>query len=653
MSVSEREVVAHQFDTSVIHHVSLGNRKTHHGSPLWRGLLTASVVALVGVSLVVTHPRSGAADDQDSSNPYAEMLPRLMRLPNAVDANQDGELSTDEILRASQNLHKVDTSKDGTIDHREIGTDPKQLPLVRWHMVTNVLDRDGDVRLSAQEIAQAAESLRLLDKNGDWRVDRTEMSMRGDPELPVFNTQGMNFEQWERFRTYTYKIAGPITPGTYKDEFKAYTLVHDAGDFGQVQVAKGTHLLDPQGKKVHTWQASGYHPEASVSYLLPNGNLLRTYSDHHWTKDEHYPVGSCSSIELLDWKGKVLWTFRMSEPKKYSFHHDVEFLPNGNILAIRYTAFTREEAIAIGWEAKGSEKAIRRAEPEGSGLVWMDAILELKPDLKEGGTEIVWQWNSWEHLVQDKDAKKPNFGKVSDPAKINVNYLELDTDVPFNKGQLFHTNAVDYNPQLDMILVSVATYGELWFIDHSTSASEVKGSSGGRYGKGGDLIYRYGNQDAHGVGTRDDATLFWQHDAHWIGDGLPGAGHVLVYNNGSRRTLDDTFMKQPPKNILDGSYTNLLEVKMPFDGNRIAHGKQAEVVWSWQAKNKAEYFSPFMSGLQRLPNGNTIFCRAYDKWVKEVTPAGETVLDYSLQGWGRLHRIYKFAPDYSGLKLDK
>jgi len=85
-----------------------------------------------------------------------------------------------------------------------------------------------------------------------------------------------------------------------------------------------------------------------------------------------------------------------------------------------------------------------------------------------------------------------------------------------------------------------------------------------------------------------------------------------------------------------------------FDSN-----KETEIVWTWQDPDKTSYYSPFMSGAQRLPNGNTIFCRAYDKHVTEVTAEGEKVLDYSLEGWGRLYRIYKYTPDYSGLKFKK
>ena len=589
-------------------------------------------------------------DNETAAPPFADYIEKMMTVPNGVDINRDGELSVQEVLTAPQSLKKLDLDGDGNLNGDEIGVYPDNLPLVRNHPITNVIDADGDVYISEAEIAKASEQLKLLDKNSNWVIEEKELKF-GNPNAPVFNMLGLSKANWEHFRGYTDTIEGPMPPGKDDRVAEGYVLIHDAGDFFQGQESTDTYLMDVGGNRVHEWQHSGYSPEASVAYLLPNGQLLRTLSKHHWTKDKNYPVGSTSHIELVDWEGNQLWEFSMSVPKKYSFHHDVEYLPNGNILAVRYTAFTKEEAMAMGWDPAGSENAMKRIDKEGSGLVWMDAVLELKPHLEDGSTEIVWQWNSWEHLVQDKYPNKQNFGDTKDPSKIDVNYLDLDTDVPFNSGQFFHTNTVDYNPDLDMIVLSSATYGEIWFIDHSTTTEEAASSQGGKHGKGGDLIYRWGNDSAFGSGTRDDSILYWQHDIHWIEEGLPGAGNMLVFNNGHRRTLDDKYIKTTNKVYgLNDSYSDLLEIKMPMtDDGRFIPDREVEIVWSWQDKNKEDYYSPFMSGLQRLPNGNTIFCRAYDKYVTEVTSEGEKVLHFSLEGWGRLYRIYKYAPDYPGL----
>ena len=594
---------------------------------------------------------SAAQDANNDFTLFPEQLPRLWTVPNAVDSNQDGELSMDEVLAAPEALIELDIDGDGSLDALEMGAFDRFLPMVRGHNITNVIDADGDVHISAGEVENSSEALMVLDADSSWHIDADELTV-GLWVGPHFNTGGMPLPIWNLFRGYTTELDGPILPGHDNRALEGYMLIHEAGDYNLAQMSNATYLLDPEGEKVHEWPHPGYSPEASVAYLLPNGLLLRTVSTHHWSRDKRFPVGATTSVELVNWDGEAVWTYTMSVPHKYSFHHDVEYLPSGNILAIRYTGFTTEEAMAMGWDPDLGKNARHAIDKTGSGLVWLDTVLELKPDLEDGSTQIVWQWNSWEHLVQDRFPDRKNYGDISDPGKIHVNYLNLDTDVPYNSGQFFHLNTVDYHPELDLIVLSSATYGEIWFIDHGTTTAEAASSSGGRHGKGGDLLYRWGNDEAWGRGTRDDSILYWQHDIQWIGDGLPGAGNMLVFNNGNRRTLNDTYARNAADGGFGKSYSDILEVRMPMNSDgAFDRSRDAEIVWSWDEENRADYYSPFMSGVQRLPNGNTIFNRAFDKYITEVRPDGEKVLHFTPAGWGRLYRIYKFAPDYPGLKF--
>ena len=84
---------------------------------------------------------------------------------------------------------------------------------------------------------------------------------------------------------------------------------------------------------------------------------------------------------------------------------------------------------------------------------------------------------------------------------MDINYLG---NQPTGVADWMHANAVDYNEDLDQIMISAREFNEVWIIDHSTSTAEAASHSGGMYGKGGDLLYRWGNPEAYGRGDSTD-----------------------------------------------------------------------------------------------------------------------------------------------------
>ena len=89
-----------------------------------------------------------------------------------------------------------------------------------------------------------------------------------------------------------------------------------------------TYLVDVGGRVVHSWE-SDHRPGLSV-YLLEDGRLLRTIN----TSAENNSLrggGAAGGIEILDWDSSVLWRYSYNTDD-YRSHHDVEYLPNGNIL---------------------------------------------------------------------------------------------------------------------------------------------------------------------------------------------------------------------------------------------------------------------------------------------------------------------------------
>jgi hypothetical protein len=414
------------------------------------------------------------------------------------------------------------------------------------------------------------------------------------------------------------KATGPVL-GLLLHEAKAcpgYTLLAPS-------TSTSTYLIDMQGRVVRTWK-SDYIPGLGA-YLLENGHLLRT---GQIPNPPFFGGGTGGRLQEFTWDGDLVWDFTYYSDKLLP-NHDVCKLPNGNVLMIVWEKKTPAEALAAG----------RRPETVGKDHLLAGGLVEVRPTGKTTG-EVVWEWHSWDHVVQDFDRKKAHYGDVAGhPELLDLNFgSSTIAAVVANPKELdklrtlgyvgggrrarppqpdwLHINSVCYNAALDQVMLSVFEFNEIWVLDHSTTTAQAAGHTGGRHGKGGDLLYRWGNPRAYRAGTAKDQRLFGQHNAHWIEKGLPGEGHALVFNNGMGRR---------------GGYSTVDEVVLPVDERgRYPHppGKAFgpdQAAWSYAAPKKNTFYAPFISGAQRLANGNTLICSGTNGTVFEVTPKAEVV----------------------------
>lgn len=389
------------------------------------------------------------------------------------------------------------------------------------------------------------------------------------------------------------QAADPVQRGVVlntADASPGYTLI---APFGGQQ----TYLIDLQGKVVHSWTTQLQPSQAA--YLLEDGSLLRTAKVPSQTF--RIPGGPAGAIQRIAWDGQVLWEYQVADNQRLA-HHDIQPLPNGNVLVVAWERKTRQQALDAG----------RDPNLLSNGELWPEVVLEIQPQGNTGG-KIVWEWHMWDHLIQSMDDAKPNFGDPSQhPERIDINYARRPV------ADWIHMNSVAWNPQLDQIMLSARSFGEIWVIDHSTTTAEAATNSGGRSGKGGGLLYRWGNPFAWFAGTPADQQLFGQHDPHWIPEGLPGAGNILIFNNGSDadlRPFSSVEEIQPPLQT-DGNY---------YRPRGSAYGP-ADSVWSY--RDPQTFYSQRVSGSQRLPNGNTLICSGETGHVFEVTADGKRVWDY-------------------------
>jgi formylglycine-generating enzyme required for sulfatase activity len=406
-----------------------------------------------------------------------------------------------------------------------------------------------------------------------------------------------------------------------------------------------TYLINNEGRIINEWNASTYPPGQSV-YLLENGNLLRTCMT---TSQLGTGGGEGGRVEEYDWNDSLVWSLDFST-STYMQHHDIKKLPNGNILMLVVEKKSYAEVIAAGFNPANLQPEVAQ-----KGFMLPDYVVEIQPTYPSGGT-VVWEWHVWDHLIQDYDATKSNYGTPSAHPEL------IDCDGDKRKLPVFwnHMNSIDYNPEFDQIALSVRGNSEVWIIDHSTTSTQAAGHTGGLRGKGGDLIYRWGNPLTYGAGTSATRKYFEQHDVEWVRPGCPGEGNLTCYNNGLGRTPN---------------YSTVDEITPPVDslGNySIVTGSAfgpANFTWSYTANPPAALFSTNISGAQRQPNGNTLICEGGHGDFTEVTAAGTLVWKYlnPVTGTGPLaqgatipinpvrtdetmnsvFRVYKYAPDYA------
>ena len=404
-----------------------------------------------------------------------------------------------------------------------------------------------------------------------------------------------------------------------EDSFDGYTLYAPIPGFK-------TFLINNCGEVVNEWTSE--YRIALSAYLLEDGSLLRTGLLPSPAEHPFSGGGTGGRVERFSWDGELLWFINWADEEKHH-HHDIEMLPNGNVLLISWEGHSYEDAISMGKDSTATENPL-----------WCCHIVEIEPTGSEGGN-VVWSWSAWDHMIQDSDPSKPNFGVVSEnPRKFNINYTNGNGP---NQGagasDWMHCNSVDYNEDLDQIMISSAKFCEFWIIDHNLSTEEAATEAG-------DLLYRWGNPEAYDRGNSTDQKLFHQHDAHWMDD------DVMVFNNG--------------KNRPDGEYSTVEIFELPQMANGaypIEPGQSfmpTNYSWRYPAEFDPEFYSHNISGASRLPNGNTLICEGSSGHLFEVKPDEEVVWSYisPITAYGpttqgedpgntSIFRTYRYAPDYS------
>jgi len=404
--------------------------------------------------------------------------------------------------------------------------------------------------------------------------------------------------------------------------YEGYTLFSPTSGGGQQGGSGNSYLMDNDLNIIHTWQYS--RGAASMPYLFPDSSILHPYRVANVSMNGG---GVGGGIAHIAWDGTVLWDYTVSNDT-YQHHHDIQPLPNGNILVIAWERKTAQEAYAKGRESGTINNSLNQ--------MWFTAILELEPTPPDQAN-IVWEWHLWDHLIQDYDSSLPDYGMISDyPERMDINSGSVGNAGPQSGGDWMHVNAIDYNAELDQIVFSARHQHEIYLIDHSTTTEEAAGHTGGNSGKGGDFLYRWGNPQNYGRGTESNRQLDGQHGVNWIPRGYPGEGNLILFNNHYTTTNSAVFELITPLSV---DSTNYL-----LDGNN-SYGPE-NPVWL----HSVGMHSNVQSGAFRLPNGNTLISVADEATLIEIDSTGIELWDYeyTIGSNPMIARAQKYPIDFLG-----
>lgn len=350
-----------------------------------------------------------------------------------------------------------------------------------------------------------------------------------------------------------------------------------------------THLIDMDGHEINTWNYIGF-PGEMLSPRLAGGKrghvLVQLYDKPPRGPAKFGNVFNNVEVGEADWSGKVVWKWGLDAPGGAARqNHDLSRLANGDTLLIS----SQDHAAS---RFKGA-------------TVHDQVIYEIAPSGK-----VVWTWRAADHLHE--------FGFSAEGLKLIYadqavgggigGFLTLNSMKALGPNHWYEAGDARFNP--NNILIGSREGSFLAIIDKVT----------------GHIVWRVGPyypRAAKGAAhfifdtavPRPLDRLSGQHDPNMIGEGLPGAGDILVLDNEGQSGYPPM-----PMSIFQGS--RVLEI------NPVTQ----KIIWQYTAENSGRdvwtFDTSLIGSVRRLPNGNTLIDEGLNGRIFQVTPKGRIVWEY-------------------------
>ena len=340
------------------------------------------------------------------------------------------------------------------------------------------------------------------------------------------------------------------------------------------KVFPGGHV----GVSLYPGLSTGYQDGNTLAILDFDGNIVRQFNG--WQKVDKGEKGQPANAD---------GTYSVSRQ-----HHDFQL-----------------EGSSTGYYAPSSKPKLdgkmlvlahdNVANPKINSQMLLDDVIYIVD--KKG--DVVWKWHASDHFDQfgfTEAAKNhikalPLLGRQHG----GVDWLHINCASWLGPNKWYDKGDKRFHP--DNIICDSRNSSHLFIIDHKT----------------GDIVWQVAPPF---VGMDGDlGPITGVHGTHMIPKGLPGAGNILIFDNGG--PLEDDLYKDSQGH----AWSRIIE----FDPIT------RKIVWEYSAPAQKVggstfgyrfFFSPFISIAQRLPNGNTMITEGACSRIFEVTTDGEIVWEY-------------------------
>jgi len=358
--------------------------------------------------------------------------------------------------------------------------------------------------------------------------------------------------------------------------------------------ARAAVLIDMNGRVVKRWEQFNLAP-GGPARLLPGGTVIGSAGANP-------PHQEASSLVELDFEGHELWRFDHNEQIKNAGgelvwssrqHHDWQRqdYPAGYYSPAYRPAVTGSNTLLLT-HTNHAVPSVADVELED------DRLIEVSPD-----GSIVWQWLASDHIDEFGFSKEERAAIRSaahgGPYARRGSYDALHINSAAYVGPNHWFKAGDQRFAPDNVIIS------------SRQASFVA-----IIARDGSVVWQIGPDFSRSEAEQAIRQIIGQHHAHMIPEGLPGAGNILIFDNGGSSGYGTPSPIAPNG---QGVYARASSRVLEIDPVTL------ELVWSYFAQN---FFSTNISSSQRLPNGNTLITEGAPGRVFEVTTEREIVWEY-------------------------